>query len=71
LSSKEQKIQDLEKALTEWNQAPAQEIIEIKAKLKLLFEDYRKTLRDFGVRPGPLPESEEISDLMNWIETEF
>jgi hypothetical protein len=30
-----------------------------------------KALRDFGVRPSPLPESEEISDLMNWIETEF
>jgi hypothetical protein len=28
-------------------------------------------LSDFGVRPGPLPESEEISDLLNWIETEF
>jgi hypothetical protein len=28
-------------------------------------------LRDFGVRPGPLPESEEIYDLMRWIETEF
>jgi hypothetical protein len=36
-----------------------------------LFEEYRKALRDFGVRPGPLPESEEISDLMHWIENEF
>jgi DNA repair exonuclease SbcCD ATPase subunit len=71
LSSKEQKIQDLEKALFERNQAPAQEIIEIKEKLKLLFEEYRKALRDFGVRPGSLPESEEISNLMNWIKTEF
>jgi hypothetical protein len=36
-----------------------------------LFEEYRTSLRDFGVRPDPLPESEEISDLMRWIETEF
>jgi hypothetical protein len=71
LRSKEQKIQDLEKVLSEQNQAPTQEIIEIKEKLKLLFEEYRKALRGFGVRPGPLHESEENSDLMNWIETEF
>jgi ATP-dependent Clp protease ATP-binding subunit ClpA len=70
LSNKEQKIQDLEKALSERNQAPAQEIIEIKEKLKVLFEEYTKSLRDFGVRPGPLPDSEEISDLMTCIENE-
>jgi hypothetical protein len=28
-------------------------------------------LRDFGVCHGPLPENEEISTLMDWIETEF
>jgi hypothetical protein len=71
LSSKEQKFQDLEKALFEQSEASVQEIDGIKKKLKLLFEEYRKVLRDFGVRPGPLPESEEISDLMRWIETEF
>jgi Rad3-related DNA helicase len=71
LSSKEQKFQDLEKALFEQSEASVQEIDGIKKKLKLLFEEYRKVLRDFGVRPGPLPESEEIYDLMRWIETEF
>jgi hypothetical protein len=34
-------------------------------KLKLLFEEYIKALRDFGVRPAPLPVSEEISDFMD------
>jgi hypothetical protein len=71
LSSKEQQIQDLEKVLSEQSQTLGQDVDEIKGKLKLLFEEYRKALRDFGVRPGPLPESEEISDLMHWIETEF
>jgi hypothetical protein len=33
--------------------------------MKVLFEEYRKALRDFGVRPGPLPKNEEISDLMD------
>jgi hypothetical protein len=47
------------------------EITDIKNKLKLLFEEYRKALREFGVRPAPLPVSTEISDFMDWIETEF
>jgi hypothetical protein len=71
LSCKEQKIQDLEKALSERSQASGQEVDKIKEKLKLLFEEYIKALRDFGVRPGPLPESEEISDLMDCIKTEI
>jgi hypothetical protein len=36
-----------------------------------LFEEYREALKNFGIRPGPFPENEEISDLMDWIETEF
>jgi predicted nucleic acid-binding Zn-ribbon protein len=71
LNKKEQKIQDLEKALFELSETSRQEIDRIKKKLKLLFEEYRKVLRDFDVRPGPLPKSEEISNLMCWIETEF
>jgi hypothetical protein len=39
--------------------------------LKLLFEEYRKALRDFGVRPAPFPVSEEIFDFMGWIDTKF
>jgi hypothetical protein len=40
-------------------------------KLKLLFEEYRKAFKDFGVRLGPLPEDEEISALLHWIEDEL
>jgi hypothetical protein len=71
LSSKEQKIQDLEKALSERCEASGQEIVEITNKLKLLFEEYRKALREFGIRPGPLPDSEGISELVDWIDVEF
>jgi hypothetical protein len=71
LSNKEQKIQDIEKALSERSEALGQEIVNIMDKLKLLFEEYRKALRDFGVLPAPFPISEEISDFMDWIDTEF
>jgi predicted nucleic acid-binding Zn-ribbon protein len=65
LSSKEQQIQDLEKVSSEQSQISGHVVNDIKEKLKLFFEEYRKALRDFGVHPGPLPENEEISDLMN------
>jgi chromosome segregation ATPase len=42
LRSKEQIIQDLEKALSERNEASGQDVDEIKKKFKLLFEEYRK-----------------------------
>jgi hypothetical protein len=71
LSNKEQKIQDLEKALADRDEASGIEVAEIKNKLELLFEEYRKALREFGVRPAPLPVSAEISDFMGWIDTEF
>jgi hypothetical protein len=56
LSIKEQKIQDLEKALSERSEASGQDVDEIKKKLKLLFGEYRKALKNFGVRPSSLPE---------------
>jgi Rad3-related DNA helicase len=71
LSSKEQKIQDLEKTLADREEASGKEVAEIKNKLELLFEEYRKAMREFGVRPAPLPVSAEISDFMGWIDTEF
>jgi hypothetical protein len=40
-------------------------------KLRLLFGEYRKALRELGVRPGPVPNSEEIFDLMDWTDAEF
>jgi hypothetical protein len=39
----------------------------VKTKLKLLFEEYGKALKDFGARPGPLPEDETISFLFSWV----
>jgi hypothetical protein len=36
-----------------------------------LFEEYRGALKNFGVRPGPFPKNNEMSDLMDWIEIEF
>jgi hypothetical protein len=71
LSSKEQKIQDLEKALADRDETSGKVVAEIKNKLELLFEEYRITLREFGVRHAPLPVSTDISDFMSWINTEF
>jgi hypothetical protein len=71
LSSKEQKIQDLEKALADRDEASGKDISDINNKLKLLFKEYEKTLKDFGVRPAPLPINTGISDFMKWIDTEF
>jgi DNA repair exonuclease SbcCD ATPase subunit len=71
LSSKEQKIQDLEKTLADRGEASEKEVSDIRNKLELLFKEYEKALRDFDVRPAPLPANTEISCFMNWIDTEF
>jgi hypothetical protein len=71
LSNKEQKIQDLEKALADQRETSGRNISEIINKLKLLFEEYEKSLKNFGVRPTPLPANLGISDFMDWIDTEF
>jgi ElaB/YqjD/DUF883 family membrane-anchored ribosome-binding protein len=65
LSTKEQIIQDLEKALSERNESSSKDVDEIKRNLKLLFEEYKEALKQCGVHLGSLPKSEEISDLMN------
>jgi chromosome segregation ATPase len=54
LSSKEQKIQDLERALTDQKETSERTISEIISRLKNLFEEYEKSLNEFGVRPAPL-----------------
>jgi hypothetical protein len=43
----------------------------ILEKLKLLFEEYKKSLNEFGVRPAPLPAGLGVSEYMEWMETEF
>jgi hypothetical protein len=71
LSSKEQKIQDLERALTDQREASGKRISETISKLKLLFEEYEKSLNEFGVRPVPLPTDLGLSEFMEWIDAEF
>jgi hypothetical protein len=62
---------DLEKVLAEQNAASKKNTSEILEKLKLLFEEYKKSLNEFGVRPAPLPDNTEIPKFMDWMETEF
>jgi hypothetical protein len=71
LSSKEQKIQDLERALASQKEASERETSEIRNSLELVFREYEKALNEFGVRPTPLPADIGISDFMKWIDTEF
>jgi hypothetical protein len=71
LSGKEQKIQDLEKALADQRENSGKSISKINNKLNLLFKEYEKSLMNFGVRPAPLPADLGISDFMEWIDTEF
>jgi hypothetical protein len=71
LSNKEQKIQDLEKALADQKETSERNISEMLDKLRLLFGEYEKSLKNFGVRPAPLPAKLGISDFMKWIDTEF
>jgi small-conductance mechanosensitive channel len=71
LSSKDQRIQDLEKALTEQRESSERRISEIVDKLKALFAEYEKSLNEFGVRPAPLLSNLGISEFMDWMDTEF
>jgi hypothetical protein len=71
LSSRERKIQDLEKALTEQREASRKKISGIVNKLKALFEEYEKSLNEFGVRFAPLPANLGLPEFMNWIDVEF
>jgi DNA repair exonuclease SbcCD ATPase subunit len=71
LSAKDRKIVDLEKALAEQSQASKKNTSEILENLKLLYEEYKKSLNEFGVRPAPLPDNIEIPEFMDRMETEF
>jgi small-conductance mechanosensitive channel len=71
LSAKDRKIVDLEKALAEQDAASKKNTSEILEKLKLLYEEYKKSLNEFGVRPAPLPDNIEIPEFMDWMETKF
>jgi chromosome segregation ATPase len=71
LSAKDRKILDLEKALADQSEASKKFTSGILEKLKLLYEEYKKSLNEFGVRPAPLPVNIEIPEFMDWMETEF
>jgi hypothetical protein len=71
LSSKDQRIQDLEKALTEQRESSGRRISEIVDRLRALFGEYEKSLNEFGVRPAPLPSNLGIPVFMDWIDAEF
>jgi hypothetical protein len=45
LSTKEQTIQDIEKALSERSESSNKDVGEIKENLKLLFEEYGEALK--------------------------
>jgi hypothetical protein len=57
LSAKDRKIQDLEKAVADQSEALKRSTSEILEKLKLLYEEYKKSLNEFGVHPAPLPDN--------------
>jgi hypothetical protein len=46
-------------------------VSDILEKLKLLFEEYKKLLNEFGVSHAPLPADLGVSEFMEWMETEF
>jgi Rad3-related DNA helicase len=71
LSGKEQKIQDLEKALTEQREASGKKMSDIIDRLKVLFEEYERSLNEFGVRPASLPADLGLPEFMEWIDAEF
>jgi hypothetical protein len=71
LSVKDRKILDLKKALAEQDDSSKKNLPDILEKLKLLFEEYKKSLNEFGVRPAPLPADIEIPEFMDWMETGF
>jgi hypothetical protein len=57
--------------LADQSEASKRSTSEILEKLKLLYEEYKKSLNEFGVRPAPLPDNIEIPEFMDWMEAEF
>jgi predicted nucleic acid-binding Zn-ribbon protein len=71
LSVKDRKIQDLEKALTEQKEASRKKVADLLNKLKILFKEYERSLKEFDVRPAPLPADLGLPKFMEWVEAEF
>jgi predicted nucleic acid-binding Zn-ribbon protein len=65
LSMKEQTIFNLEKALYEQNESLSKDAVGIRQSFKLLFEEYKEALSQFGTRPNPSPEKDDVSEIMD------
>jgi hypothetical protein len=71
LSSKDQRIQYLKKALTEQRESSGRKISEIVDRLKVLFEECERSLNEFSVCPAPLLADLGLRELMGWIDAKF
>jgi hypothetical protein len=57
--------------LTEQREASGKNVSGIISRLKILFEEYERSLNEFGIRPAPLPADLGLSEFMEWIGAEF
>jgi hypothetical protein len=57
--------------LTEQREASGKKISDIIDWLKVLFEEYKRSLNEFGVRLAPLPVDLGLPKFMEWIDAEF
>jgi hypothetical protein len=57
--------------LTEQREASGKKISDIIDRLKILFEEYERSLNEFGVRPAPLSADLGLREFMDWIDAEF
>jgi hypothetical protein len=57
--------------LTEDREASGKSTSEIISELKILFEEYERSLNEFGVRPAPLLTDLGLPEFMEWIDAEF
>jgi vacuolar-type H+-ATPase subunit I/STV1 len=71
LSPKEQTILNLEKDLYEQSETLNNETNDVREHLKLLFEEYKEALGQFGARPEPFSENDDVSSMMNWMLAEI
>jgi hypothetical protein len=62
---------DLEKALTEQREASRKKMSDIINRLKVLFEEYERSLNEFVVRLAPLLADLGLPEFMDWIDAEF
>jgi hypothetical protein len=54
--------------LTKQREASGKKVSDIIDKLKVLFEEYERSLNEFGVRPAPLPADLGLLEFMEWID---